>query len=77
MNWDLLRRECKALSAKYARRTALGAFDTAIVASVKLAGGTRFLSFDANARALDSAEGIGVYPALAPAERRLLAKLKC
>jgi hypothetical protein len=55
---------------------AVGAFDTAIVASVKLAGGTRLLSFAANARALASAEAIGVFPVLAPTERRRLARLK-
>jgi predicted nucleic acid-binding protein len=76
MNWDLLRRACNALFAKYAWQAALGTFDTAIVASVKLAGATRFLSFDADARALASAEGIGVFPALEPAERRLVARLK-
>jgi predicted nucleic acid-binding protein len=76
MNWDLLRRECNALFSKYAWKAALGTFDTAIIASVKLAGGTRFLSFDAKARSLASAEGIGVFPVLEPAERRLLAQLK-
>jgi predicted nucleic acid-binding protein len=76
MNWDLLRRECNALFLKYSYKANLGTFDTAIVASVKLAGGTRFLSFDATARALASAEGIGIFPALEPAERRLLAQLK-
>ena len=76
MNWDLLRRECNALVAKYAWKAALGTFDTAIVASVKLAGATRFLSFDVNARALASAEGMGVFPVLEPAERRLIAQLK-
>ena len=59
-----------------ARKAALGTFDTAIVASVKLAGGTRFLSFDANARALASAEGIGVFPVLESAERTLIAQLR-
>ena len=76
MNWDLLRRECNALFLKYSYKANLGTFDTAIVASVKLAGGTRFLSFDANARALASAEGLGVFPVLEPAERRLRARLK-
>ena len=76
MNWDLLRRECNALAAKYAWKAALGTFDAAIVASVKLAGATRFLSFDVNARALASAEGIAVFPVLEPAERRLMAQLK-
>jgi predicted nucleic acid-binding protein len=76
MNWDLLRRECNALFSKYSWKADLGTFDTAIVASVKLAGGTRFLSFDAKARALASAEGIGVFPVLETAERRLLEHLK-
>jgi hypothetical protein len=76
MNWDLLRRECNALFSKYAWKAALGTFDTAIVVSAKLAGGTRFLSFDATARTLASAEGLGVFPVLEPAERRLLAQLK-
>jgi hypothetical protein len=76
MNWDLLRRECNAFFSKYAWKLTLGTFDTAIVASVKLAGGTTFLSFDTNARVLASAEGIGVFPALEPAERRVLAQLK-
>lgn len=76
MNWDLLRRECNALFSKYAWKLELGTFDTAIVASVKLAGGTRFLSFDAKARALASAEGIGVFPTLEPVERRVVAQLK-
>jgi len=60
----------------FACKADLGTFDTAIVAPVKLAGGTRFLSFDAKARALASAEGIGVFPVLEPAERRLLAQWK-
>ena len=76
MNWDLLRRECNALFSKYAWKADLGTFDTAIVASAKLSGGTSFLSFDAKARALASAEGIGVFPVLEPAERRQLAQLK-
>ena len=76
MNWDLLRRECNALFLKYSYKANLGTFDTAIVASIKLAGGTRFLSFDATARSLASAEGFGIFPALEPAERRLLAQLK-
>jgi predicted nucleic acid-binding protein len=76
MNWDLLRRECNALFSKYAWKVGLGTFDTAIVAGAKLAGATRFLSFDANARVLASAEGIGVFPVLEQAERRLLAQLK-
>ena len=76
MNWDLLRRECNALFSKYAWKTAIGSFDTAIVASVKLAGGTRFLSFDSTARALAVAEGIEVFPALEAAEKQMITHLK-
>ena len=76
MNWDLLRQECNHLFSKYAWKTAVGTFDTAIVAAVKLAGGTRLLSFDATARAMAAAEGIEVFPALDAAEKQLLARLK-
>jgi hypothetical protein len=76
MNWDLLRRECNSLFSKYAWKAAVGSFDTAIVASVKLAGGTRFLSFDATARALAAAEGVEVYPTLTAAEKQLVSRLK-
>jgi predicted nucleic acid-binding protein len=76
MNWDLLRRECDALFSKYAWKGALGTFDTAVVASIKLAGGTRFLSFDATARAMAGAEGIEVYPPLGAAEKQLVSRLK-
>lgn len=76
MNWDILRRECNALFSKYAWKTGVGTFDAAIVASVKLAGGTRFLSFDATARALAAAEGIEVYPVLDTAEKQLVSRFK-
>jgi predicted nucleic acid-binding protein len=76
MNWDILRRECGALFAKYAWKVAVGTFDTAIVASMKLAGGTRFLSFDATAKAMAAAESIDVYPPLDETEKRLVSRLK-
>ncbi len=76
INWDLLRRECNHLFSKFAWKLAVGTFDTAIVASVKLAGGTRFLSFDAAARAMAAAEGIDVFPALATEEKQLLSRLR-
>jgi hypothetical protein len=76
MNWDLLRRECEVLFAKYGWKTAIGTFDAAVVASIKLAGGTRFLSFDATAKALAAAESIEVYPALDANENRLVFRLK-
>ncbi len=76
MNWDLLRRECNALFSKYAWKAAVGMVDTAIVASAKLAGGTRFLSFDSAARALAAATGLEVYPALTSAEKQVISRLK-
>ena len=76
MNWDILRRECDALFSKYAWKVNVGTFDAAIVASVKLAGGTRFLSFDATAKAMAAAEGIEVYPALDTAGKQLVSRLK-
>ncbi len=76
MNWDLLRRECQVLFARYAWKTHLGTFDTAVVASAKLAGETRFLSFDTRAKALAAAEGLKVFPPLDAAGRRILSELK-
>jgi hypothetical protein len=76
MNWDLLRRECNTLFGRYAWKASVGSFDTAIVASIKLAGGTRFLSFDTAARALAKAEGINVFPPLDAGGKKLLTELK-
>lgn len=76
MNWDLLRRECEALFSKYSWKAEVGTFDTAIVASAKLAGATRFLSFDVTARALAAAEGIDVFPALDSQGKQRVTELK-
>ncbi|MBI4664424.1 MAG: hypothetical protein HY735_36985 [Verrucomicrobia bacterium] len=57
-------------------KTQLGAFDPAVVASAKLAGGTRFLSIDSRAKALAAAEGLEVFPPLDAAGRRILAESK-
>lgn len=76
MNWDLLRQECYRFFSKYGWKTTIGTFDTAIVASAKLAGGTRFLSFDSTARTIAAAEDIEVFPALDVPEKQLLAQLK-
>ena len=76
MNWDLLRRECHALLVRYAWKIQLGTFDTAVVASAKLAGGTRFLSFDTRAKALAAAEDLEVFPPLDTEGKRILSQLK-
>jgi predicted nucleic acid-binding protein len=76
MNWDLLRKECRALFSKYAWRATIGTFDTAVVASGKLAGATRFLSFDSTAKALASAESLDVFPPLDGHGKQLLSRLR-
>ena len=76
MNWDYLRRDTFELFSKYAHKTALGTFDAAVVASARLAGGTRLLSFDQTAKAVATAEGLEVFPELNPEGKALLAKLR-
>jgi predicted nucleic acid-binding protein len=76
MNWDLVRRECTSIFHKYAWKAPIGTFDAAVVASAKLAGASRFLSFDATAKALAEAEGLASFPPLEPVEQRILARLK-
>ena len=76
MNWDLLRCECLRLFSRYAWKLQLGTFDAAIVASAKLAGGTRFLSFDTTAKALAVVEGLDVFPPLDAQAKRIVSALK-
>src|SRR5205085_12333050 len=76
MNWDLLRRECYAIFSRYAWKAQIGTFDAAVVASAKLAGATRFLSFDATARALAAAEGLDVFPTLDASGKRIVSRMK-
>jgi predicted nucleic acid-binding protein len=76
MNWDLLRRECHVLFSRYAVKARLGTLDTAVVASAKLAGAKRFLSFDVTAKVLAAAEGLSVFPPLGEEGTRILTRLK-
>lgn len=76
MNWDLLRRETFRLIAKYAHKQTLGTFDLAVLASSKLAGATRLLSFDETLKAIAVAEGMEVFPPLEREGKQLLAKLR-
>ena len=76
MNWDLLRRACNELFARYSSKAALGTFDTAVVASAKLAGATRFLSFDTRAKAMAAAEGLAVFPPLDAEGKQIRSALK-
>lgn len=76
MNWDLVRRETIGLIRKYSPRQGLGTFDLALLAAAKLAGATRLLSFDETLKALAVAEGLEVFPPLAPGGKQLLARLR-
>lgn len=76
MNWDYLRRDAFELIARYSHRATLGTFDLALLASAKLAGATRMLSFDQTLKAVAAAEGLDVFPPLALAGQQLLAKLQ-
>lgn len=76
MNWDYLRRDTFELFSKYAHKTAVGTLDMAIVASVRLAGGTTLLSFDQTLKAVAVAEGLEVFPQLDQEGKALLAKLR-
>jgi predicted nucleic acid-binding protein len=76
MNWDFVRRDAFALFNRYSHRAILGTLDVAILASAKLAGATRLLSFDQALKALAIAEGLEVFPPLDTVGRRLLAELK-
>jgi predicted nucleic acid-binding protein len=75
MNWDFVRREAFELFARYSHRATLGTLDVALLASAKLSGATRLLSFDQTLRALAVAEGLEVFPPL-DAEGQLLPTLK-
>lgn len=75
MNWHLLRRETEFLFARYSCKETIGSLDALIVASAKLAGATRFLSFDSLAAALATAEGIEVFPPLNSEGKRFLKNL--
>jgi len=76
MNWDFLRRDTFALIAGYGHKETLGTFDLALLASAKLSGATRLLSFDQSLKAVAVAEGLDVFPPLDSAGRQLLSKLK-
>jgi predicted nucleic acid-binding protein len=76
INWEFLRRDAFVLFAKYAHRTTVGTLDTAILASAKLSGASRLLTFDASLKALAVAEGLDVFPPVDSAGKQLLAKLR-
>ncbi len=75
MNWDMLRRDAFALFAKYSPKATVGTFDLTLLASAKLAGATRLLSFDHTLKAVAVAEGLEIFPELNEAGKTLLAKL--
>lgn len=76
MNWDFLRREVFGLVERHGHKTTLGTFDLAVLASAKLAGGQRFLSFDETLKAVAVADGMEVFPPLQAEGKALLANLR-
>ena len=76
MNWDFVRRDAFELFARYSPRATLGTLDVALLASAKLSGATRLLSFDRTLKALAIAEGLEVYPPLDAEGTQLLSRLK-
>lgn len=76
MNWEFLRRDTFTLIARYGYKAVLGTFDLALLASARLSGATRLLSFDQTLKAVAVAEGLDVFPPLNSAGQQLLAKLK-
>lgn len=57
-------------------KATLGTFDLALLASAKLAGATRLLSFDQTLKALALTEGLEVIPDLDETGKSLLSRLK-
>ena len=76
MNWELLRRDAFALFAKYSPKATVGTFDLALLASARLAGATRLLSFDQTLKAVAVAEGLEVFPELNETGKTLLVQLR-
>ena len=76
MNWSLVRREAQDLFKRYARKSKLGTFDMALLASAKLSGITRLLSFDEGLKAVAVAERIEVFPPLNDEGKARLAELR-
>jgi hypothetical protein len=75
MNWDFVRRDALALFARYSHKGVFGTLDLAILASARLSGAKRLLSFDETLKALAVAEGLEVFPSLNSEGKRLVAKL--
>jgi predicted nucleic acid-binding protein len=76
MNWRELQRECEALFGRYSSKVTIGTLDAAVVASARLAGAQRFLSFDKVASALAVAEGMAVFPELDREAKKILSELR-
>ncbi len=76
MNWEFVRRDTFQLIAKYAPKMRVGTLDLAILASLKLSGATRLLSFDESLKAVAVAERLAVFPQLGDTGKRLLSVLK-
>ena len=76
MNWDFLRRDTFALFARYSPQVSVGTLDMAVLASARLSGATRLLSFDEKLKAIAAAEKLEVFPQLDRAGKQLLSELR-
>jgi len=76
MNWDFLRRDAFELFLKYSSKIVVGTLDMAILASAKLCGVTRLLSFDETLKAIALTERIQVFPPIGDEGKRALSRLK-
>jgi predicted nucleic acid-binding protein len=75
LNWDFVRRDAFVLFARYAPRATLGSMDVAILASARLSGATRILTFDETLKALAAVEGVEVFPPLTSEGKSMVARL--
>jgi predicted nucleic acid-binding protein len=75
LNWDLVRRDAFGLFARYAPQLSVGSMDVAILASARLSGATRLLTFDETLKTLAVAEGLDVFPPLTTTGKSILARL--
>src|SRR5688572_19398694 len=75
MNWDFVRRDAFTLFSRYSHKAQFGTLDVTILASAKLSGASRLLSFDERLKTLAVAEGLDVFPSLSAEGKQLLRKL--
>jgi hypothetical protein len=76
INWEFLRRDAFALFARYLPKIRVGTFNMAVLASARLSGATRLLSFNEILKGVAVAEGLSVFPPLAETGKRILSQIR-